>query len=96
MDICEEQLSGVFFGGAVDEVDQAAGVDDVEERVVEAERSLVFCVTVVFLRESEGLDLNKGTITTKRMRQLMIMMTKDIRIPYMNSTHDPLLSPAIL
>ena len=80
----------------MDEVDQAARVDDVEERVVEAERGLVFCVTVVLLCKSEHLDLNKATITTKRIRQLMIMMTRDISIPYMNNTHDPLLSPAIL
>ena len=96
VDVCEEQLSGILFGGSVDEVDQAAGIDDVEERVVEAEGSLVFRVTVVFLCEGEHLDLHRCTITTNRMRQLIIMIPRDIKIPYITNTQEPLFSPAIL
>ena len=49
MDVCKEEFSGVLLGAPVHHVHEAAGIDDVEEGVVEAEGGLLLGVAVVLL-----------------------------------------------
>lgn len=80
----------------MDHVNQATGIDDIEERIVKTEGSLVFGVAVVLLSICECLNLLRKEITTKRMRQLMHKIITDINIPSSIRIQDPLFSPAIL
>lgn len=66
-------------------IDQTTSVDDVEDGVVQAERSLEFCVAIVFLREGEGLYLSNATITTSLIRQFITKMISDIAPALINS-----------
>jgi hypothetical protein len=79
----------------VDEVDDAAGVDDVEDGVVEDEGALVFGVAVILLSVGEELDLLRGMSTTSRIRQLMTTTSSDISIPFTMMRTCPLEKPSI-
>lgn len=56
---------------------------------------MVFGIAVVLFGVSEGLDLLREGITTRRMRQFIHKMMTDIKMPSSINIKDPLLSPAI-
>lgn len=88
-------MLGVVEALSVYDVDDAAGVEYVEDGVVEAEGALVFCVAVVLLGEGEHLDLNMGTLTTRRITQLMITTIREMRRPLSMREMLPFYSPSI-
>jgi hypothetical protein len=45
-----------------------ARVYDVKDRVIEAKRTLVFCITVILLGVGKELNLHKEKITTNLVR----------------------------
>jgi hypothetical protein len=96
MNISQEELFIFLCILFVDDVDHAAGVQDIEDGVVENEGALILGIGVVTLCVGKGLDLHRESLTTSRIKQFMITTSKDIMIPFITIQNWPVFSPYIL
>jgi len=59
----------------------AARVYNVKDRVIEAKRTFVFCITVILFGISKELNLHKEKLTTNLVKQLITTTISEITAP---------------
>lgn len=66
----------------MDYIHQAASIDDIEDRIIQTKRRLVFRITLVLFLVCKGLYLLYNIFTTNRITQLTIKMMIDMKIAF--------------
>jgi hypothetical protein len=77
----------------MDYINYAARVDNIEDRIIEAKRTLIFSIAVIFLRIGKKLNLNIEKITTNLVRQFITTTIKEIMVPIKTKVNLPSVYP---